>query len=231
VLEHQLAVEKVSVYFGPEHARTAAVDNVSLEFKPGTLTVIMGPSGSGKTTLLSILGGLLRPDQGSVYLGGSEIGGLSEDERTSLRRDQVGFVFQAFRLLHSLSAIENVLIARDIRGKRDTQDRESAAKLLSELGLGSKLVLKPKELSGGEKQRVAIARALLGNPKVLLADEPTASLDSHSGMQICGLLRNLSDERKYTTVVVSHDPVWSKFADRVVSLADGRVIGERMIAK
>ncbi len=229
--EHQVAVEKVSVYFGPEHARTAAVDNVSLEFKPGTLTVIMGPSGSGKTTLLSILGALLRPDQGNVYLGGSEIGGLNEDERTSLRRDQVGFVFQAFRLLHALSAIDNVLIARDIRGKRDKEGQETAAKLLVELGLGSKLVLKPNELSGGEKQRVAIARALLGNPKVLLADEPTASLDSHSGMQICGLLRKLSDERKYTTVVVSHDPVWSKFADRVVSLADGRVIGERMMTK
>jgi putative ABC transport system ATP-binding protein len=231
VPDHQLAVEKVSVYFGPEHARVAAIDNVSLEFKPGTLTVIMGPSGSGKTTLLSLLGALLRPDQGSVYLGGNDIGGLNEDERTTLRRDQVGFVFQAFRLLHALSAIENVLIARDVRGERNKQDRETAANLLTELGLGGKLVLKPKELSGGEKQRVAIARALLGNPKVLLADEPTASLDSHSGTQICELLRRLSDERKYTTVVVSHDSLWSKFADRVVSLADGRVIGEEIIAK
>ncbi len=229
--DHQLAVEKVSVYFGPEHARAAAVDNVSLEFKPGTLTVIMGPSGSGKTTLLSVLGVLLRPDQGNVYLGGNEISGLNEDERTSLRRDQVGFVFQAFRLLHALSALDNVLIARDIRGERDKQDRETAANLLTDLGLGSKLVLKPKELSGGEKQRVAIARALLGNPKVLLADEPTASLDSHSGMQICELVRKLSDERKYTTIVVSHDPGWANFADRVISLADGRVIGERIIRK
>jgi putative ABC transport system ATP-binding protein len=219
----------VSVYFGPQHARTAAVDDVSLEFQPGTLTVIMGPSGSGKTTLLSLLGALLRPDQGNVYLGGNDIGGLNEDQRTSLRRDLVGFVFQAFRLLHALSAIDNVLIARHIRGEREKQDREMAAKLLGELGLGSKLVLKPKELSGGEKQRVAIARALLGNPKVLLADEPTASLDSHSGAQICELLRKLSDERKYTTVVVSHDTLWSKFADRVVSLADGRVIGERIL--
>jgi putative ABC transport system ATP-binding protein len=231
VPDHQLAVENVSVYFGPEHARLAAVDNVSLEFKPGTLTVIMGPSGSGKTTLLSVLGVLLRPDQGSVYLGGNDVGGLDEDKRTSLRRDQVGFIFQAFRLLHALSAIENVLIARDIRGERDKQDREMAANILTELGLGGKLDLKPKALSGGEKQRVAIARALLGNPKVLLADEPTASLDSHSGTQICELLRKLSDERKYTTVVVSHDPVWSKFADCVVSLADGRVIGERIITK
>ncbi len=181
--------------------------------------------------MLSLLGVLLRPDKGNVYLDGNDISGLNEDERTSLRRNQVGFVFQAFRLLHALSAIDNVLIARDIRGERNKQDRETAANLLTELGLGGKLVLKPKELSGGEKQRVAIARALLGSPKVLLADEPTASLDSHSGMQICELLRKLSDERKYTTVVVSHDPLWSKFADRVVSLSDGRVTGERITAK
>jgi putative ABC transport system ATP-binding protein len=231
VPERQLAVENVSVYYGPEHAQVAAVDNVSLEFKTGTLTHIMGRSGSGKTTLLSLLGVLLRPDQGSVYLNGNDVGALNEDERTSLRRDSVGFVFQAFRLLHALSAIENVLIARDIRGERDKEDRERATHLLSELGLGAKLDLKPKELSGGEKQRVAIARALLGDPKVLLADEPTASLDSHSGEQICELLRKLSDERKLTTVVVSHDPLWSRFADRVVSLADGRVTGERIIAK
>ncbi len=163
--DRQLAVENVSVYFGPEHARTAAVDNVSLEFKPGTLTVIMGPSGSGKTTLLSLLGVLLRPDKGNVYLDGNDISSLNEDERTSLRRNQVGFVFQAFRLLHALSAIDNALIARDIRGERNKQDRETAANLLTELGLGGKLVLKPKELSGGEKQRVAIARALLGIPR------------------------------------------------------------------
>jgi putative ABC transport system ATP-binding protein len=221
----------VSVYYGPEHARIAAVDHVSLKFKPGTLTHIMGPSGSGKTTLLSLLGVLLRPDEGNVYLNGNELGALNEDERTSLRRENVGFVFQAFRLLHALSAIENVLVARDIRGERNKQDREKAANLLADLGLGGKLDLKPKELSGGEKQRVALARALLGDPNVLLADEPTASLDSHSGAQICELLRKLSDERKFTTVVVSHDPLWSKFADRVVSLADGRVTSERIIAR
>jgi putative ABC transport system ATP-binding protein len=231
VPKRQLAVEKVSVYYGPEHARVAAVDNVSLEFKPGTLTHIMGPSGSGKTTLLSLLGVLLRPDQGSVYLNGNDVSALNEEERTALRRDNVGFVFQAFRLLHALSAIENVLVAQDIRGERNKQDQEKATHLLSELGLGGKLDLKPKELSGGEKQRVAVARALLGNPKVLLADEPTASLDSHSGAQICGLLRKLSDERKYMTVVVSHDPLWSKFADRVVTLADGRITDERTIAR
>ncbi|MDQ2841997.1 MAG: ABC transporter ATP-binding protein [Acidobacteriota bacterium] len=225
--EGSLAVEQVSVFYGPNHARTAAVNEVSLRFEPGTLTLIMGPSGSGKTTLLSVLGALLRPDSGKVYLNGAEVGGFSEDERTRLRREQIGFVFQAFRLLHALTALDNVLIAKDVRGGRAKEDREAATKVLFDLGLGSKLNLKPKELSGGEKQRVAIARALLGSPKILLADEPTASLDSHSGMQICELLRKLSDERRYTTVVVSHDPRWIGYVDRVVVLEDGRVIEKR----
>jgi putative ABC transport system ATP-binding protein len=228
VPEAQVAVENVSVFYGPAHARAKAVNDVSLALNPGTLTLIMGPSGSGKTTLLSVFGALLRPDTGRVYLNGSDISTLDEDERTRLRRDHIGFIFQAFRLLHALSALDNVLIAKDVRGERSAEDRESAVNALTELGLGSKLNLKPNELSGGEKQRVAIARALLGNPNVLLADEPTASLDSQSGTQICELLRKLSDERQYTTVVVSHDPRWTKFADRVVVLEDGRVIGERM---
>ena len=224
--ESRLSVEKVSVLYGPANARAAAVNDVSLEFQPGTLTLIMGPSGSGKTTLLSVLGALLRPDTGKVYLDEKEISALGEDERTRLRREHVGFIFQAFRLLHALSALDNVLIARDVRGARARQDRENASQVLAELGLGSKLDLKPKELSGGEKQRVAIARALLAEPQVLLADEPTASLDSVSGKQICELVRRLSTERRYTTVVVSHDPRWSDFADRVVRLEDGRVTGE-----
>ncbi len=227
MLKPQLAVEKVSVFYGPAHARATAVNEVSLQFHPGTLTVIMGPSGSGKTTLLSVLGALLKPDRGNVYLDGNEISKFDEDARTRLRRDNIGFVFQAFRLLHALSAVDNVLMAKDVKGTRDKDDRENACKILAELGLGSKLGLKPKELSGGEKQRVAIARALLGNPKVLLADEPTASLDSHAGVQICELMRKLSDERQYTTVVVSHDPRWERFADRIVVLEDGRVTGER----
>ncbi|MDQ2710659.1 MAG: ABC transporter ATP-binding protein [Acidobacteriota bacterium] len=225
--ESYLAVEGVSVFYGPANARSTAVDQVSLGFQPGTLTLIMGPSGSGKTTLLSVLGALLRPDTGSVYLNGADISKLGEDERTQLRRDQIGFVFQAFRLFHALPAIENVLIARDVRGAREKQDREKAAAVLAELGLGKKLHLKPKELSGGEKQRVAIGRALFGDPKILLADEPTASLDSQSGKQICEILRKLSDQRQYTTVVVSHDPRWTSYVDRVVALEDGRIVDER----
>jgi putative ABC transport system ATP-binding protein len=226
VPESRLSVQEVSVFYGPEHARATAVDNVSLSFKPGTLTLIMGPSGSGKTTLLSVLGALLKPDKGRVFLGKEEIGALDEDSRALVRRDRIGFVFQAFRLLHALSALDNVLIAKDVRGERTPEAQELASQVLTDLGLGGKLNLKPKELSGGEKQRVAIARALLGNPEVLLADEPTASLDSTAGSQICDLLRRMCDERRYTTVVVSHDPRWTKYADRVVTLEDGRVVGK-----
>jgi putative ABC transport system ATP-binding protein len=191
----------------------------------------MGPSGSGKTTLLSVLGALLRPDSGRVFLDGTEIGQLSEDERTRLRRDHIGFVFQAFRLLHAVSALENVLVARDVRGPRSPHDIMNAEATLKSLGLGGKLNLKPDDLSGGEKQRVAIARALLGNRSVLLADEPTASLDSQSGALIRELLRKLSADRSITTVVVSHDPRWTDFADTVVLLEDGRVVNERKNAK
>lgn len=231
VPKRHLAVENVSVFYGPETARSTALDGVSLDFKKGTLTVVMGPSGSGKTTLLSVLGALLRPDRGKVYLEGADISNCADKQLTDLRRDRMGFIFQAFRLFHSLSALENVLIAKDVRGARREQDKEEASAVLRDLGLGSKLDLKPKELSGGEKQRVAIARALLGNPKVLLADEPTASLDSQSGKQICEIVRKLSDEQHYTTVVVSHDARWADFADRVVTLEDGRVVEGKDLGK
>jgi putative ABC transport system ATP-binding protein len=231
VPEASLVAENISVFYGPERARICAVDHVSLSFRPGSLTVIMGPSGSGKTTLLSVLGALLRPDEGRVLLNGTDIGPLTEDERTRIRRNQIGFVFQAFRLLHALSALENVLIACDIRGKRSPADYQRAAGLLTELGLGGKLDLKPNDLSGGEKQRVALARALFASPGILLADEPTASLDSQSGAQIRDLLWKLSAERRTTTVVVSHDPRWGDFADSVVFLEDGRVVKERTTAK
>jgi len=184
----------------------------------------MGPSGSGKTTLLSLLGCLLTPDSGSVYLDGVEVSRLSERQRTAIRRHNIGFIFQAFRLFRSLSAIDNVGIATEISGQ---QQRASAQKLLSDLGLGDKIHLKPNALSGGEKQRVAIARALIRNPQVLLADEPTASLDSQAGRQIFEILFKLAVEEKKTVVVVSHDPRWESFAHHVTQLRDGQVLEQR----
>lgn len=222
-----LAARNVSVSYGSNGTRVRAVDDVSLSFATGTMTLIMGPSGSGKTTLLSLLGCLLTPDTGSVLVDGAEATSLDEKERTELRRHQIGFIFQAFRLFHSLSAFENVMISSEIAGARDRKRMASAQELLENLGLGDKLHLKPDALSGGEKQRVAIARALLPNPKILLADEPTAALDSTAGRQIGEILRDLAEQQKRTVVVVSHDHRWASFAHRTVVLEDGRLVEDR----
>ena len=224
----ELSARNASVTFGSGAVKCRALQNVTLSFEPGTLTLLMGPSGSGKTTLLSLLGCLLKPDSGSIYLDGVEVSRLKERQRTAIRRRDIGFIFQAFRLFRSLSAIENVDIAAEISGREGAgRQRATARKLLSELGLGDKIHLKPNALSGGEKQRVAIARALIRNPQVLLADEPTASLDSQAGRQIFEILFKLAVEEKKTVVVVSHDPRWESFAHRVAQLRDGQILEQR----
>jgi putative ABC transport system ATP-binding protein len=227
VPESNLSVEHVSLGYGAQNTRVEALSDVSLEFMPGTLTLIMGPSGSGKTTLLSVLGCLLRPDKGRVLVEGTEVSHLSENARSVLRRRHIGFVFQAFRLFRSLSALENVMIAAEIAGARNRRQTENARALLTDLGLCDKLHLKPSALSGGEKQRVAIARALLQGPKILLADEPTASLDSNTGRQISEILKKLAEEQSRTVLVVSHDPRWVSFAHRTIVLQDGRTTDSR----
>ena len=225
MLNPNLAVRDVSVWYGSKGTRTAALRNVSLDFVPGELTLVMGPSGSGKTTLLSLLGCLRTPDEGSVIVEGKEVNRLKERERTRLRT-RIGFVFQAFRLFHSLPAIENVMIAAEISsGRRDKM--QAARQLLADMGLQNKLGLKPDELSGGEKQRVAIARALLSDPPIILADEPTASLDFQAGRNISEILRKLAAEQNRTVVVVSHDQRWTAFSDRIVQLEDGRVVDDK----
>lgn len=221
--EATAAVENVNVSFGSGATAVRALADVSLQFAESTLTLVMGPSGSGKTTLLSLLGCLLTPDTGSVYIQGADTRSCTPRQMADLRRREIGFIFQAFRLFHSLSAIENVVMKSDIAGTSRAQSREAALDLLSSLGLDNKLHLKPDELSGGEKQRVAIARALISKPKILLADEPTASLDSDSGRQICEILRRLARHSNHTVVIVSHDPRWTGYADRIVRLEDGRV--------
>jgi len=222
-----LTAKNVGMSYGSNGTRVRALDNVSLSFDTGTLTLIMGPSGSGKTTLLSLLGCLLTPDTGSVFVDGTEVTSLDERERTELRRGQIGFIFQAFRLFHSLSAFENVMIAAEIGGTRDPESSDAARQSLDKLGLGDKLHLKPNALSGGEKQRVAIARALLPNPKILLADEPTAALDASAGRQIGEILRDLAEQQRRTIVVVSHDHRWANFCHRTVVLEDGRLVDHR----
>src|SRR5437764_8002461 len=170
--ERLLALEDVTVSYGRGNARAQALRNVSLQFHPGQLTLILGPSGSGKTTLLALLGCLMLPERGAVYVQGQDVTRLSEPARTTIRRRQIGFIFQAFRLLRSLRALENVVIGSHVTGAAGGRDR--ARELLRRLDLLGKAHLKPDELSGGEKQRVAIARALIKEPAILLADEPTA---------------------------------------------------------
>ena len=218
-----LGVEGASLSFGRNEARVPALRDVSLEFEPGTLSLVMGPSGSGKTTLLSMLGCLLTPDEGTVFVDGVAVNALSEAERTVVRQKKISFVFQAFRLFHSLSALDNVALGFEIRNAAASQRMEMAQDLLLQFGLGDKLHQEPNELSPGEKQRVAIARALAGNPPILLADEPTASLDAEAGRNICEILRGQVDDQGRTVVVVSHDPRWQKFADRTITMCDGRL--------
>ena len=218
-----LGVEGASVSFGQGEARVCALRDVSLTFERGTLSLLMGPSGSGKTTMLSMLGCLLSPDEGTVFVDGVAVNGLSEAERTVIRQKKISFVFQAFRLFHSLSALDNVALGFEIRDAAASGRKEMARDLLLQFGLGDKLHQEPNDLSPGEKQRVAIARALAGNPPILLADEPTASLDAVAGRNICNILRSQVDEHGRTVVVVSHDSRWEKFADRTVTLCDGKV--------
>jgi len=223
VLDQFLAVEDARVSFGEGDARVRALRGVSVTFERGTLSLVMGPSGSGKTTLLSLLGCLLSPDEGTVFVDGVAVNELSGREKTVLRRQKISFVFQAFRLLHSLSAIDNVALGLEIRDGKRADRMVIARELLLQFGLGDKLNREPNELSPGEKQRVAIARALAGNPPILLADEPTASLDAEAGRNICQILRTQVDQNGKTVVVVSHDPRWKEFADRTITLSDGQI--------
>jgi putative ABC transport system ATP-binding protein len=223
VPNHFLGVEDASVCFGKGEARVRVLRDVSLSFERGTLALVMGPSGSGKTTLLSLLGCLLSPNEGTVFVDGVVVNKLSEPEKTAIRQKKISFVFQAFRLFHSLTAVDNVAMGFEIRDPGEPRRLEMARDLLVQFGLGDKLHTEPNDLSPGEKQRVAMARALAGNPPILLADEPTASLDAQAGRNICEILRNQVTEQGRTVVVVSHDPRWREFADRTITLSDGQV--------
>ena len=221
-----LAVRNLKMAYGSGAARTRALDDVSLAFKPGQLSLVMGPSGSGKTTLLSVLGCLLTPDSGGVSVMETQVNKLSEGEMGKIRRRFIGYVFQAFRLFHSLSAVENVMVGLEVMGCRGPRAHDLALEAIHKVGLGDKCRLKPDELSGGEKQRVAIARALAKDPPIILADEPTASLDSTSGQQIARMLKQLACDTGRIVVVVSHDQRWLSLSDRTIQLEDGRVVAD-----
>ncbi|MGW0227775.1 ABC transporter ATP-binding protein [Actinopolymorpha singaporensis] len=217
------AVDLVKTYgSGPTAVR--ALDGVSLEFGTGQFTAIMGPSGSGKSTLMHCLAGLDAATSGSVVLGGTDLTKLSDRQLTVLRRERVGFVFQAFNLMPTLTAEQNITLPLELAGRRP--DADWLATLVDVLGLGDRLRHRPSELSGGQQQRVAIARALASRPDVVFADEPTGNLDSRTGAEVLSFLRQSVREFGQTVVMVTHDPVAASYADRVVLVADGRVVGE-----
>ncbi|WP_420377827.1 ABC transporter ATP-binding protein [Streptomyces filamentosus] len=206
------------------HGEVRALDGVDLDVTAGTFTAVMGPSGSGKSTLLRCAAGLDRPDAGRVEVAGTALEGLGERRLTLLRRDRIGFVFQSFNLLPTLTAAQNVALPLRLAGRRPARGEVRAA--LARVGLAGRERHRPAELSGGQCQRVAVARALIARPAVLFADEPTGALDSTTGAEVMDLLRALVDEEGRTLVMVTHDPVAAARADRVVFLADGRLAGE-----
>ncbi len=206
------------------HHDVRALDGVDLAFRTGTFTAVMGPSGSGKSTLLQCAAGLDRPTSGRVEIDGVDLGGLGERRLTLLRRERIGFVFQAFNLLPSLTAAQNVALPLRLAGRRPSRAEVRAA--LARVGLEGRAGHRPGELSGGQQQRVAIARALITRPAVLFGDEPTGALDTTTSRQVLGMLRELVDRDGQTIIMVTHDPVAAAHADRVVFLVDGRVNGE-----
>lgn len=206
-----------------------ALAGVDLAVESGEFLAVMGPSGSGKSTLLHMLGLLDMPDQGEVVIGGQSTGALDDDTLTRIRRDRLGFVFQTFELIPNLSAAENILLPAEVAG-RGAEARQQLAPLARQLGIGDRLSHQPSQLSGGQRQRVAIARALINNPIVILADEPTGNLDTHTGTEVLELLRQGVDRQGWTVVMVTHDPKAALFADRIVFLQDGAVVGETRTA-
>jgi putative ABC transport system ATP-binding protein len=216
--------EGVRKTYGSGDATVVALDGISVGLDAGIFTAIMGPSGSGKSTLLHVLAGLDRPDSGEVYLGDTEITSLGDRALTLLRRDQIGFIFQAFNLLPTMTAAENIELPIRIAGRKP--DAFWVQSIVDTVGLADRLEHRPSELSGGQQQRVAAARALASRPQVVFADEPTGALDSRSSTELLSFLHKAVEELEQTVVMVTHDPMAAGYADRVLFLADGQVVDE-----
>ncbi|WP_063270213.1 ABC transporter ATP-binding protein [Leptolyngbya sp. NIES-2104] len=216
-----IAAGGVEMVYQTGGERYQALRQVELTVRYGDIQLLMGPSGSGKTTLLSILAGILTPTGGSVRLMGQDIAKLSSAKLAQFRLNNIGFIFQGFNLFPALSAIENIEVALNLKGIRGTAARKEALELLNQVGLADRAKQLPRDLSGGQKQRVAIARALAGNPSLIMADEPTAALDSHNGHAVIELLRSLAKEKGRTVLIVTHDPRIADVADHIAYLEDG----------
>jgi putative ABC transport system ATP-binding protein len=217
-----LRVQNVTRRFGSGATEVVAVKDISLTVAPGEVVLIMGPSGSGKTTLLSMLGGLLKPSQGRIQIGADDLTALDERRLPQVRLRRIGFIFQDFNLLSALSSLDNVALVAQLAGQTRAAARRQAATLLQQLGLAHRLHFLPEKLSGGEKQRVAIARALVNKPDLILADEPTANLDSRHGYETMRLLQRIAKDEGRSVIIVSHDQRIQDIADRVLWLEDGQ---------
>jgi putative ABC transport system ATP-binding protein len=218
-----IALREVSKVYGSGEGTVTALDGVTVELPSRSFTAIMGPSGSGKSTLLHVAAGLDRPTSGTVLFGDTELTGLNERRLTLLRRERIGFVFQAFNLISSLTVAQNIALPLRLDGRRVR--RSELREIVARVGLEDRVRHRPAQLSGGQQQRVAIARALITRPEVVFADEPTGALDTRTGQGVLSLLRNLVDGDGQTVVMVTHDPAAAAYADRVLLLADGRVAG------
>ena len=224
MLSVELRAVTLSFGFGP--ARVTALDRIDLVLDPGIFTVISGPSGSGKTSLISVLGAMIDPDTGALIVEDRDITKLSANHRSTFRREKIGYVFQSFRLMPALNAEENVQLSLELRRIGDTKKRARDA--LDIVGMTLKAHLRPDQMSHGEKQRVAVARAIAHNPSIVLADEPTASLDAATGAQIIRLLMNIAHREERIVAVVTHDPRVLPVAQRIIRLEDGRVLGDEL---
>ncbi|MFJ8310789.1 MULTISPECIES: ABC transporter ATP-binding protein [unclassified Streptomyces] len=218
------ATTDLSRVYGSGDSRVVALDRVSIAFREGEFTAIMGPSGCGKSTLMHCAAGLDSFSSGSVRIGTTELSTLNDRQLTQLRRDRIGFIFQAFNLLPTLTALENITLPLTIAGRRP--DQQWLDRVIAMVGLADRLGHRPAQLSGGQQQRVAVARALASRPAIIFGDEPTGNLDSRSGAEVLGFLRDSVRELGQTVVMVTHDPVAAAYADRVVFLSDGRLVDE-----
>ncbi|HYN16237.1 MAG TPA: ABC transporter ATP-binding protein [Terriglobales bacterium] len=228
-MQPAIAVREVTKTYDEGATGVPALRGVDMDVDPGEIVLLMGPSGSGKTTLLSIMGCILAASSGSVRIAGMEVTKLGEKQLPPLRLKHIGFVFQGFNLFPTLTAGENIEVMLDLKGVRGAEAKRRAAELLEQVALGEKYKSFPADLSGGQKQRVAIARALAGDPEIVLADEPTAALDSRTGRNVIEMMRSLAHERSRAVVIVTHDGRLKEFADRVVRIEDGIIAGAELI--
>jgi putative ABC transport system ATP-binding protein len=229
-MNHAIEVTNVSKTYGTGATASKVLHGVNFALKRGEIVLLMGPSGSGKTTLLSIMGCILRATSGHVTIQGRDITALPERALPRIRLEHIGFIFQGFNLFPALNVLENVELALELKGIRGATAKRQAAELLDRVSLGDKAKSLPADLSGGQKQRVAIARALAGDPGIILADEPTAALDSTSGKLVIELLRELAHEKNRAVVVVTHDNRVLSYADRIVHIEDGRIANDEIAA-